>query len=93
MRFAASVLIMSLAAGSAAAADVAALRDACKADVESLCPGVQPGGGRIKECLKANKDKVSQGCKTAIAAAMRARQDAKSSNAPVSDQSPATTAP
>jgi hypothetical protein len=48
------------------------LREACKSDVASLCKDVQPGGGRIKECLQTNKDKLSQGCKDAIAT-MKAR--------------------
>jgi Cysteine rich repeat len=92
MRLVASILVMSMAAGPAVAADVAALREACKADVASLCQGVQPGGGRIKECLKANKDKVSEGCKAAIAAAMKARQESKSSTVqPASSSEPAPT--
>ena len=86
MRVGASILVMSVWAAAAMAAEtqapMGALREACKADVASLCAGVQPGGGRIKECLKANKDKVSEGCKAAIAAAMRARQEAKSQPAP-----------
>jgi Cysteine rich repeat len=38
----------------------------CKADVARLCPGVQPGGGRIVGCLKAHKMEVSVGCAKAI---------------------------
>ena len=34
----------------------------CKADVQRLCPGVQPGGGRIVTCLKAHQDEVTIGC-------------------------------
>jgi hypothetical protein len=45
------------------------VRAACKADIDALCKDVQPGGGRIKECLKAHADKLSQGCRDAIAAA------------------------
>jgi hypothetical protein len=82
MRLIASLFIMIAAAGGAFAAEGPNLREACKADVASLCQGVQPGGGRIKECLKANKDKLSDGCKTAIAAAIRARKEAASSTAP-----------
>jgi hypothetical protein len=43
---------------------------ACKADVEKLCAGVQPGGGRIRECMKAHRDQISDACKTAIASRM-----------------------
>lgn len=40
----------------------------CKQDVQSLCPGVKPGEGRIAACLKANREKVSGSCKAAIKA-------------------------
>ena len=40
----------------------------CKQDVQSLCPAVKPGEGRIAACLKANHEKVSAGCKAAIKA-------------------------
>lgn len=41
---------------------------ACKQDVQSLCKDVKPGEGRIVACLKANREKVSGGCKAAIRA-------------------------
>ena len=34
----------------------------CRADMERLCPGVPPGGGRIVRCLKAHKMEMSVGC-------------------------------
>jgi hypothetical protein len=40
---------------------------ACQPDVSSLCSGVQPGEGRILQCLKQNEAKVSQACKDALA--------------------------
>ena len=40
----------------------------CKADVARLCPGVQMGGGRIIECLKAHKEEMSIGCGKALQA-------------------------
>ena len=45
---------------------VDAARAACEADVQKLCTGVQPGGGRILACLKQHKDQVSDGCKQAV---------------------------
>ena len=42
-------------------------RAACKADADKLCPGVQPGGGRIAACLKQNEAQVSAACKDAMA--------------------------
>ncbi|MGO9991995.1 MAG: cysteine rich repeat-containing protein [Steroidobacteraceae bacterium] len=41
-------------------------RTACATDIQKLCAGVQPGGGRILACLKQHKDEVSDGCKQAI---------------------------
>ncbi len=43
-----------------------AMREACKADFEKYCPGVQPGGGRIVECLNKQHDLLSEACKTAL---------------------------
>ena len=47
---------------------------ACQGDVAKLCQGVERGGGRIRECLRAHSDQLSSGCKTAIAQAMAARR-------------------
>jgi len=47
------------------------LRGACGPDVQRLCPGVQPGGGRIKACLMSKKDQMSVGCAKAL---MQAKQ-------------------
>lgn len=49
------------------------LREACAEDVQTLCSGMQPGGGKIMRCLKDNKDKVSQSCKDAAASFRAAR--------------------
>ena len=43
-------------------------QEACKADVEKLCAGIPPGGGRILSCLKANQAQVSPGCKAELGA-------------------------
>jgi hypothetical protein len=47
------------------AAALAALRAGCATDVQRLCAGVQPGGGRILACLKEHKDALSDQCKQA----------------------------
>jgi Cysteine rich repeat len=39
---------------------------ACKADVERLCPGAQPGHGRVMRCLRDKEDQVSAECKAHI---------------------------
>lgn len=59
-------------AQSPSGAQAQAVRTACEADIRTTCPGVQPGGGRILQCIKANPDKISQPCKDALAAAKAA---------------------
>jgi hypothetical protein len=44
-------------------------RVACKPDVDRLCPGIQPGGGRIMACLKQNEAQLSAACNDALAKA------------------------
>ncbi len=55
-----------------AAPTLAELHAACDADIQKLCGGIQPGGGRILACLKQNKDVVSPTCKQAIVKAVQA---------------------
>ena len=62
-----SLIGLGLAAASASTA--LAQREAatyCREDVARLCPGVQPGGGRIIGCLKQHKMEVSVGCAKAL---------------------------
>ncbi len=58
--------VSAFAGGSQLDGEIQALRAYCKADVERLCPGVEPGGGRIKACLMANKEQMSVGCAQAL---------------------------
>jgi hypothetical protein len=37
--------------------------NACKADIERFCSGVQQGGGRIIKCLRAHEAELSPGCR------------------------------
>jgi len=48
---------------AAAAADALTY---CKSDMARLCPGVEPGGGRIIGCLKEHKMEMSVGCAKAL---------------------------
>jgi hypothetical protein len=43
--------------------------EACKDDVDALCQGIKPGGGRIIKCLKAHEEELSPECKEAFAKA------------------------
>jgi hypothetical protein len=53
-------LLLSVATANAAGLSY------CKADADRLCPGVEPGGGKIVACLKEHKEEVSIGCAKAI---------------------------
>jgi len=60
---------LSLAALSLAGPSLAQAMDPmalCKSDVARLCPGVEPGGGRIIGCLKEHKMEMSVGCAKAL---------------------------
>jgi hypothetical protein len=71
---------LAVAAASAPAAedtkkgDGSAVRAACQADVQKLCPNIQPGDGRIKHCMRENRASVSDQCKAAMKEAHRERQ-------------------
>jgi len=55
------------------------VRAACAADISKLCPDAQPGNGSIRQCIASHSDQLSDGCKSALAAARAARQAAGSS--------------
>ncbi len=48
------------------AEQVKEVHQACEDDIMTFCPGVEPGGGRIAQCLKANKASLSIECKATI---------------------------
>jgi outer membrane protein OmpA-like peptidoglycan-associated protein len=75
MKLAVIALAASLAAfaGPATAQDIPSeqqLLHACGGDVDRLCPGVQPGEGHIKACMKAHASELSAGCFDTLMAAM-----------------------
>ena len=39
----------------------------CLADIKAKCPGVKPGEGRIKDCVKAHAPEFSDACKARLA--------------------------
>lgn len=42
-------------------------KDACHDDVQKVCKDVQPGGGRIVQCLKQHEGELSPACKEHLA--------------------------
>lgn len=58
-------------------AELQALRSYCKPDIERLCANVEPGGGRIKECLMAQKEQMTVGCAQALQKLQQQQQQQK----------------
>ncbi len=63
-------MLIVVAAG-AAQADV---RTACASDVKSYCSGVEPKGGKLRDCMAQNRAKLSNDCKLAVADRLLERQ-------------------
>jgi Cysteine rich repeat len=37
-------------------------RGTCREEINKVCADTKPGDGRIKQCVEANRDKLSPGC-------------------------------
>jgi len=74
-------------------AQAAAIRQACRADFLSSCADVPAGGSEAIACLHRNLDKLSPGCKQALAALTSASKipPPKPAPSPVVTQAPAPT--
>jgi len=59
----AAALVLSTSAGYAAPS---ALAKACAKDIKSVCGDVKPGGGKLKDCVKAHYNDLSPDCQVAI---------------------------
>src|SRR5262249_26065103 len=42
----------------------------CSTDIQSLCAGVKPGGGRVLACLQSHVGELSVGCSTILSKAI-----------------------
>ena len=49
-----------------AASDGSGLVQACSADFQNFCQGVQPGGGRVVACLRKNLAELTTSCRTML---------------------------
>ena len=64
------IAMLLLPCSMAASAELKGVARACVADVKAQCAGVQPGGGRIRDCIKTHpqgpiralSDPGAQGC-------------------------------
>jgi hypothetical protein len=64
------VIAMLMLPSSMASAEVTG---ACLADAKAKCPGVEAGGGKIRECIKANLKDLSPGCEQVVLKAVTAK--------------------
>jgi hypothetical protein len=82
------VLPVLIAAGAAAAQQaspppgVAHVRKLCMADIQRLCPDVQPGHGAIAMCLRDHQNDVSADCRSALQAARERARERHAADAP-----------
>jgi hypothetical protein len=64
--------MVALLSSSHALAAAQAHKGACKADAQKLCSDVQPGEGKLLECLKTHQAELSPQCATNIKSAQQA---------------------
>ena len=66
-------LIIATIVPTLALAEPAEHASACKTDLQTLCAGVQPGGGHIRDCMKEHRAQLSAACKISLADRMLER--------------------
>ena len=49
--------------------EIAKIRAECGHDLRQFCPGVEPGGGRIIQCLLSHRGSLAVACKSVLVAA------------------------
>jgi hypothetical protein len=61
-----AVLSVLLMAPVGAMAQGSAVRQACRAELQQHCAGIEPGEGRLRACVKENFGAFSEPCKQAL---------------------------
>jgi hypothetical protein len=65
-----AALSLLVLAPAAVNAQTGTVRQACRADLEQYCAGVQPGAGRLRACAKEHFSAFSEPCKAALLSAV-----------------------
>jgi hypothetical protein len=68
--FGAGLLLAGSSGASAQGLGIFDTERDCSTDVQSLCAGVKPGGGRVLACLQAHVGELSVGCSTILSKAI-----------------------
>ena len=68
--FGAGLLLAGSLGASAQSPGIFDTQRDCATDIQSLCPGVKPGGGRVLACLQSHVGELSVGCSTILAKAI-----------------------
>lgn len=64
----ATVALALAAVATAASAQRGPVAASCQNDIAKYCAGKQHGGGEVRSCLEANRDKVTPPCRSALVA-------------------------
>jgi hypothetical protein len=82
-----TISLVALMFSLSGAADAQGFRIPCH--VDTLCAGVESGGGRIMNCLRAHKTELSEQCLAAIGrSVMNWRSRTQPGSGPMQDKAP-----
>ncbi len=65
-----AALLLTSSVGASAQEGLFTSERDCTTDVQSLCAGVKPGGGRVLACLQSHVADLSVGCSTILSKAI-----------------------
>jgi hypothetical protein len=71
--FTSSLFLAAMLLLPSSMASSAELTGACLKDAKAQCPGVTPGGGKIRDCLKTHIQDLSDDCKAVLVKAVNAK--------------------
>ena len=71
--FTSSLFLVAMLLLPSSMASSVELTGACLKDAKAQCPGVEPGGGKIRDCLKANIAALSDDCKDVLVKAINVK--------------------
>jgi hypothetical protein len=69
------VLASSAASSVAMAQENSPALNACRPEAQRLCAGITPGGGRMVDCLGAQREQLSAACQSALPLMAQCRQE------------------